>query len=77
MICQLVDDSAFDDFLLSPAVGLDKKQRDAGLRLLCAINEFCEATPAILDPAVVINDARWAEIRRLASEFLTVLGERS
>jgi hypothetical protein len=70
LICRLLDDLIFGEFLVSPPVNLTSKQRSVGLVLKTRIEEFAESTPAQLDPCQVIGDERWNEIRVAARAFL-------
>jgi len=76
LLSQFLDDFDFNDFLNSSELNLTPKQKAAGEVLKSKMESFADATPKHLDPQVVMDDARWKEIRIAAQAFLETLDER-
>lgn len=69
----LFDDSRIEEFLEAHAKQLTDDQRRTGLELVRKMNQYAPANVKYLDPATVIEDPLWDELRRSAKSFLSAL----
>lgn len=72
-LSRLFDDLDFDDYLRSPGVTLSEEQRRLGLLFRDKLHDFSNDTPQFLNPAEVIDDPRWVDIRKAAGAFADAL----
>ena len=73
--CTLFDDADFEEFIVSPFIGLSATQITAAERLRDLMREF-ENLVDIEAPSshlVVIDHPNWGEVRGAAKEFLETL----
>src|SRR5260370_34495931 len=64
--CAFFGDIAIEDFLDRDDAGLDKKQREAGRRLVSLMRDLSARTPQHIDPSELIDDPRWRQVREAA-----------
>ena len=69
----LFSDFDIEEFVDSPLVDLNVRQRTAGHRLIGLMRAFEKAVDPDLPPEVVIDHPQWAEIRIAARQFLHLL----
>jgi hypothetical protein len=69
----LFDDAMIEEFLETYGEELTEDQNQAGKELVRQMSQYAALTPENLDPAEVIDDPRWQDIRELASSFLTAM----
>jgi hypothetical protein len=74
-IAQLFDDSMIEEFLESHRSALSDEQESMGREFVKLMNQYIDATPKYLDPATVIDDPPWEEIRRSAQSFVQALSQ--
>lgn len=65
-----MDDSVFQGFIEEYAATFSPTQADAIIPFKVAIDKYSEATPDLLDPAEVLRDPRWHDIRQKAGAFI-------
>ena len=75
VFCQLFGDAAIEDFLKRGDTGLSDQQLDAGKYLLTLMRKLSDETPSHIQPASLIDDPRWREVREAAARFSTILAE--
>ena len=66
----LMDDSVFEGFIEGFEATFSLAQSNAIVAFHDAVNAYCEATPGRLDPAEVLADPRWQELRQKADAFI-------
>lgn len=71
--CMFFDDAAIDDFLSRDDTGLTEEQARAGKHLVSLMTDLADETPEHIEPADMIDDPRWQEIRAAASRFHKLL----
>ncbi|MBS0224338.1 MAG: hypothetical protein JSR91_26760 [Proteobacteria bacterium] len=69
----LFSDFEFEEFVDSPLVDLNVRQRAAGRRLIDLLRAFEKVVDLELPPEVVIDHPKWVEIRHAARQFLHLL----
>ena len=76
LITDFFDGYLFDEFIEEFAATFTKEQAKAALALSTLMNTYNNATPEWLDPAEVLADPLWAEIRTKASEFIAAFKDQ-
>jgi hypothetical protein len=75
--CMFFGDAAIEEFLDRHDVGLDAKQIEAGRHLLKLMRGLSDETPDHIEPADLIDDPRWQNIRKAAARFHKLLQTRT
>lgn len=66
-------DGMIEEFLETHTKDLTEEQSKAGRELVRQMNQYSPASIEHLDPAKVIDDPRWDEVRRSALSFVSAL----
>src|SRR4051794_14586102 len=69
-LINVIDDCVFDGFLEKYDPSFSEDQRSAALSFRDYLSYFCDSTLGSLDPAQVLKDPKWAELRRRAAAFV-------
>jgi hypothetical protein len=70
LLSTFLDDLVFEQFLADPKLSHD--ERTAASQLYRTVQVYADCTPRTLNPADVIDDPRFENVRTAASEFLRV-----
>lgn len=74
LYCGLYDDFAFKKFLEDRKnINLTKEQRNAGWRLVRAMEAYSPSGEELPHPTDMIADPEWEEVRNIAKNFLDTL----
>lgn len=71
--CQFFDDAAIEEFLDRDDTGLNERQIKSGRHLVKLMRQLSDHTPNHINPADLIDDPRWQEIREAAARFHQLL----
>jgi hypothetical protein len=69
MICG-TDDSVLDGFIEAFPSIFSAEQESAGRGFRDEVDHFCASPSATLEPAELLSDANWEQLRRSADEFI-------